>query len=162
MENYLTFTVDNNSYAINVNSVLEVLNLMKPTAIPCALSYIEGLIYSRGQGINVVNLRKRFSLEEHVADKKTKIIVVEVHTVRKNPDGSESENVILYGLVADSVQDVIQIYEEKRIENANSSIPKEFISYVLEYDEKPLFILDFKKMFEEHAKLSSSTIQNLQ
>ena len=65
MENYLTFMVDNTSYAINVSSVLEVLNMTKPTAVPCALSYIEGLIYSREQGITVVNLRKRFELEDH-------------------------------------------------------------------------------------------------
>jgi purine-binding chemotaxis protein CheW len=161
MENYLTFTVDETTYAINVNSVLEVLNMTKPTAVPCALSYIEGLIYSRGQGITVVNLRRRFELDEHEVDKKTKIIVVEVHTRRLNPDGSEIENIILYGLVADSVQDVIQIYEEERIDNAECSIPKEFISYTLKHDGEPLFILDFKKMFEEHAKLSSSTIQNL-
>lgn len=157
MENYLTFMVDNTSYAINVNSVLEVLNMTKPTAVPCALSYIEGLIYSREQGITVVNLRKRFSLEEHEADKRTKIIVVEVHTKH---DGSENETVILYGLVADSVQDVIQIYEEELVEDAECSIPKEFISHAIRYDEKPLFILDFKKLFEEHAKLSSLTIQN--
>ena len=56
--------VDNTSYAINVSSVLEVLNMTKPTAVPCALSYIEGLIYSREQGITVVNLRKRFELGE--------------------------------------------------------------------------------------------------
>lgn len=149
--------VDNTSYAINVNSVLEVLNMTKPTAVPCALSYIEGLIYSREQGITVVNLRKRFSLEEHEADKRTKIIVVEVHTKH---EGSENETVILYGLVADSVQDVIQIYEEELVEDAECSIPKEFISHAIRYDEKPLFILDFKKLFEEHAKLSSLTIQN--
>ncbi|MBR1715108.1 MAG: chemotaxis protein CheW [Treponema sp.] len=158
MENYLTFMVDNTSYAINVNSVLEVLNMTKPTAVPCALSYIEGLIYSREQGITVVNLRKRFSLEEHEADKRTKIIVVEVHTKH---EGSENETVILYGLVADSVQDVIQIYEEELVEDAECSIPKEFISHAIRYDDKPLFILDFKKLFEEHAKLSSLTIQNL-
>lgn len=158
MENYLTFMVDNTSYAINVSSVLEVLNMTKPTAVPCALSYIEGLIYSREQGITVVNLRKRFELENHEADKKTKIIVVEVHTTRES---GNNESVILYGLVADSVQDVIQIYEEEKIEDAECSIPKEFISYALRYDDKPLFILDFKKLFEEHAKLSSLTIQNL-
>lgn len=160
MENYLTFTVDDHSYAINVNSVLEVLNMTEPTAVPCALSYIEGLIYSREQGITVVNLRKRFSLEEHAVDKKTKIIVVEVHTTRANPDGTETEHIILYGLVADSVQDVIQIYEEERLDDAECSIPKEFVSYILKHDEKPLFILDFKKLFQEHAKLSSLTILN--
>lgn len=150
MENYLTFTVDGHMYAINVNSVLEVLNLSVPTAVPCALPYIEGLIYSRGQGITVVNLRKRFNLEDHPADKRTKIIVVEMRV----PAGDDKDAVILYGLVADSVQDVIQTYEEERMDDAECSIPREFIAYTFRWNEAPLFILDFSKLFEEHAKLS--------
>ena len=157
MENYLTFTVDEHLYAINVNSVLEVLNLSVPTAVPCALPYIEGLIYSREQGITVVNLRKRFNLKEHKADKRTKIIVVEVKVT--SDDGKE--NVILYGLVADSVQDVIQTYDEERIENAECTIPKEFIAYTFLWNDEPLFILDFNKLFEEHAKLSLPQTQEI-
>jgi len=148
MENYLTFTVKDNSYAINVSSVLEVLNLSTPTSIPCALPYIEGLIYSRDQGITVLNLRKRFKLEPHEPDKRTKIIVVELKV--PNDDGSSS--IVLYGLVADSVQDVIQIYDEEKIEDAECAIPKEFIKTILSYDEKPLFILDFEKLFEEYQE----------
>lgn len=148
MENYLTFTVKDNSYAINVSSVLEVLNLSTPTSIPCALPYIEGLIYSRDQGITVLNLRKRFKLEPHEPDKRTKIIVVEMKV--PNDDGSSS--IVLYGLVADSVQDVIQIYDEEKIEDAECAIPKEFIKTILSYDEKPLFILDFEKLFEEYQE----------
>ena len=149
MENFLTFTVKDHSYAINVSSVLEVLNLSTPTSVPCALPYIEGLIYSRDQGITVVNLRKRFNLEEHKADKRTKIIVVEL----KVPTEENPDNIVLYGLVADSVQDVIQIYEAEYVENEECSIPKEFISAVIKYDEKPLFILDFEKLFEEYQSL---------
>ena len=148
MENYLTFTVKDNSYAINVSSVLEVLNLSTPTSIPCALPYIEGLIYSRDQGITVLNLRKRFNLEAHEADKRTKIIVVEMHIVSDD----NTDSIVLYGLVADSVQDVIQIYEEEKIEDAQCSIPKEFIKSILRYDDKPLFILDFEKLFEEYQE----------
>lgn len=152
MENYLTFSVKDDLYAINVLSVLEVLNLSTPTTVPCALPYIEGLIYSRDQGITVVNIRRRFDLEEHEADNRTKIIVVEL----KVPTEQNPDNIVLYGLVADSVQDVIQIYEEERMENEECSIPKEFISRVLKYDDKPLFILDFEKMFEEHRLLADT------
>ena len=111
-----------------------------------------------------MNLRRRFSLPDQVADKRTKIIVVEM---RIKADNSGNETVILYGLVADSVQDVIQTYEEEKIEDAECSIPKEFIAYAFRWNENPLFILDFNKLFEEHAKLnllqtvSSSETQNL-
>lgn len=146
MENYLTFTVKENPYAINVSSVLEVLNLSTPTSVPCALPYIEGLIYSRDQGITVLNLRKRFNLEAHETDKRTKIIVVEL----KVPTEEDPDNIVLYGLVVDSVQDVIQIYDEERIEDEKCAIPEEFIKCVLRYEDNPLFILDFEKLFEEH------------
>jgi len=145
IENYLTFTIDDSVYAINVSSVLEVLNLTEPTAVPCALPYIEGLIYSRGQGITVINLRKRFALPAHPADKWTKIIVVELNT----PSTLDPTHITLYGLVADSVQDVIQLSEEIEIKDAKSSIPKEFVSHVVQYNNSPLFILNFNKLFEE-------------
>ncbi len=145
IQNYLTFTVAEHVYAINVSSVLEVLNFKVSTSVPCALPYIEGLIYSREQGITVVNLRKMFNLPEHEADKRTKIIVVEVQV----PTDEVTNHIVLYGLVADSVQDVIQIYEETRIADAECLIPKEFISFVLNYEDKPLFVLDFNKLFEE-------------
>ncbi len=145
VQNYLTFTVDGNLYAINVSSVLEVLNFKVSTAVPCALPYIEGLIYSREQGITVVNLRKMFNLPEHENDKRTKIIVVEVLV----PTEEDVNRIVLYGLVADSVQDVIQIFDEERMCEAECSIPKEFISFILRYDDKPLFVLDFNKLFEE-------------
>ncbi|MBQ0052686.1 MAG: chemotaxis protein CheW [Treponema sp.] len=148
--NYLTFTVEENTYAIDVSAVLEVLNFTEPTAVPCALPYIEGLIYSREQGITVVNFRKRFDLPVRDIDKRSKVIVVEIDT----PIDATSQRVSLYGLVADSVQDVIQIYDEELFEGAKCSIPEEFVSTVLKYNDQPLFIINYKKLFEEAGSLN--------
>lgn len=148
--NYLTFTVDDTVFALNVDSVLEVLNFASPTQVPCALPYIEGLIYSREQGITVVNFRKRFGLKNVPIDSRTKVIVVEVNT----PSETNQNHITLYGLVADSVQDVVQIFEPDVISKASCNIPKEFVSQILKYNEKPMFVLDSSKLFEEASKIN--------
>ena len=154
--NYLTFTVDNTVYALNVDSVLEVLNFSSPTAVPCALPYIEGLIYSREQGITIVNFRKRFQLAEQEIDKRTKIIVVEVPSPRDN----DENHITLYGLVADSVQDVVQIFEEEPAKDAQCPIPSEFIATTLMYNEAPMFILNPVTLFKEAGELNLGEKRN--
>ena len=55
---FLTFLLDSNICAVEITNVLEVLNYGNFTIMPGAKNYIEGLIYSREQGITVINLRK--------------------------------------------------------------------------------------------------------
>lgn len=155
--NYLTFTVEQTSYAVDVSAVLEVLNFTEPTAVPCSLPYIEGLIFSRESGITVLNFRKRFNLSEKEIDGKTKVIVIEMSSpVEENQkiDEEPKEQKRLYGLVTDSVQDVIRIYDDaEEVKNAKCDIPQDFIVNVLKYQDKPLFILDEKKLFEEASSV---------
>lgn len=150
IQNYLTFTLEKTHFAVEISSVLEVLNFTTPTSIPCSDPYIEGLIYSREQGINVVNLRKRFDLSARPIDKKTKVIVVEV----VNPKIENDKNITLYGLVADSVQDVIQIDAETITSAGPANIPAEFITAEFVNEGQTFFILNFYKLFEKQIKES--------
>ena len=89
---FLTFRLDNNQYAVEVNKVQEVLEYKHITRIPCAANYVEGLISSRDRGISVINLRKKFSLPNYEPDKETRIIVLEIakngnaESLIENPD----------------------------------------------------------------------------
>ncbi len=155
--NYLTFIVENVAYAVDVASVLEVLNFTEPTAVPCSLPYIEGLIFSRESGITVLNFRKRFNMPEKEIDGKTKVIVIEMNFT----DKENNQKKRLYGLVAGSVQDVIQMYDDaEEIKDAKNAIPGEFILKVLKYQEKPLFIIDENKLFEEAHNVVKIPKQN--
>ncbi len=149
IQNYLTFTLDKLNYAVEISSVIEVLNFTTPTAIPCSDPYIEGLIYSREQGINVVNLRKRFNLPEKPIDKFTKVIVVEVAATRP---GETEPHITLYGLVADTVHDVIQIDAESISSASKTNIPEEFVTAEFKYEDKTFYILNFYKLFENQIK----------
>ncbi|WP_443740960.1 chemotaxis protein CheW [Treponema berlinense] len=139
---FLTFLLDSNICAVEITNVLEVLNYGNFTIMPGAKNYIEGLIYSREQGISVINLRKKFSLKEKEPDKSTKIIVISV----KKQEG-ESEKITLYGLVADKVLDVQNLEEDEEVETkCKCSIPRENIKKVLKFEDKNIFVLGLEDL----------------
>lgn len=139
---FLTFLLDSNICAVEITNILEVLNYGNFTIMPGAKNYIEGLIYSRDQGISVINLRKKFSLKEKEPDKSTKIIVISV----KKQEG-ESEKITLYGLVADKVLDVQNLEEDDEAETkSNCSIPRENIKKVLKFEDKNIFVLGLEDL----------------
>lgn len=134
---FLTFLLDSNICAVEISNVLEVLNYGNFTVIPGAKNYIEGLIYSREQGITVINLRKKFALKDREADKNTKIVVISV----KKQEG-ETEKITLYGLVADRVLDVQFLEEDEIQEKYKTTIPKENIKKALKLEDKTVFVLE--------------------
>lgn len=134
---FLTFLLDSNVCAVEISNVLEVLNYGNFTVIPGAKNYIEGLIYSREQGITVINLRKKFALKDREADKNTKIVVISV----KKQEG-ETEKITLYGLVADRVLDVQLLEEDEIQEKYKTTIPKENIKKALKLEDKNVFVLE--------------------
>lgn len=141
----LTFSIDSHICAVEIESVLEVLNFGTPTPIPCALPYIEGLIYSRNQGLTVINLRKKFGLAEKKVDKNTKVIVIEIH---KKTEQDDSPQITLYGLVADEVLDVITVENEELLKNGATklNIPKQNIAAIYKSGTKNIILLDFSDL----------------
>lgn len=138
---FLTFLLDSNICAVDISNVLEVLNYGNFTVIPGAKNYIEGLIYSREQGITVINLRKKFALKDREADKNTKIVVISV----KKQEG-ETEKTTLYGLVADRVLDVQLLEEDEIQEKYKTSIPKQNIKKALKLEDKSVFVLEMEDL----------------
>jgi len=97
---YMTFKLGDESFAINVSQVREVLEVPQITKLPTAPAYMRGVVNVRGQAIPVVDLRLRFGLPRTVDTLNTRVIVMEL-----NIDG---ETAIIGGL-ADSVHEVIEL-----------------------------------------------------
>ncbi len=138
---FLTFKLDTSQYAVEVQNVQEVLEYKEITKIPCAASYVEGLIDSRGQGITVVNMRKKFGMPFQDITKDSRIIVLEV----KTPDGS----VVTFGAIADSVQEVIDLAENE-IEPSpkfGNTIAAHFIRGIGKRDDKFIILLNIDQIF---------------
>lgn len=148
---YLTFTLDGEQYAVSVLKVREVLEYTRITKIPRTATYMKGVINLRGAGVPVIDLRTRFGLPEIETSKSTSIIVMEV----MNADGG-----VVLGALADSVQEVIEL-EPNQIEPAprfGTRLAAEFILGMGKKDDSFIILLDIDKIFssEEVAMIHAA------
>ncbi|HET7838173.1 MAG TPA: chemotaxis protein CheW [Rectinemataceae bacterium] len=137
---YLTFTLDGEQYAVQVAKVREVLEHTKITKLPRTAEFMKGIINLRGTGVPVIDLRLKFGLPETPLTKDTSIIVMEVVSL----DGK-----IVVGALADAVHEVVDI-EDGSIEPAprfGTRLAAEFIKGVGKRDEGFIIILDIDRIF---------------
>lgn len=140
IDQYLTFTLDNEQYAITVAKVREVLEYTHITKIPKTAAFMKGVVNIRGSSVPVIDLRAKFGLPEAADLKSASIVVTEVDT------GSGS---IVLGALADSVQEVIELDPES-IEPAprfGARLNIEFIEGIGKKDDKFIIILNIDKVF---------------
>jgi purine-binding chemotaxis protein CheW len=100
---YLTFTLDNEEYGIGILKIKEIIGMMSITSVPQTPPFVKGVINLRGKVIPVVDLRRRFGLEEIDYTERTCIIVVEI---------AGQAGVVQIGIVVDSVSEVLNIKAE--------------------------------------------------
>jgi len=97
---YMTFKLGDELFAINVAQVREVLEVTQITRIPTAPDYMRGVVNVRGKAIPVVDLRMKFGLTRNERTVNTRIVVMEVEL-----DGE----LTTVGGIADSVHEVIEL-----------------------------------------------------
>ncbi len=137
---YLTFTLDAETYAIKIDQVREVLDMTKITKVPKMPEFIRGVINLRGRVVPVVDLRRKFgiSITENTVD--TCVMVMEV-------DVDDEKSVI--GAIADSVREVIT-FEPENIEPApklGTRLSTDFITGMSKIDDEFIILLNVGKVF---------------
>ena len=93
---YLTFSLANEEYGLEILKVREIIGMMDITAVPKAPPHVRGVINLRGKVIPVIDLRLRFALPTIEQTEETCIIVVCVGDVEM-------------GVVVDKVCEVLDI-----------------------------------------------------
>lgn len=154
---FLSFYLHDALYAVDVSQVQEILEYSSPVRLPCTINYVEGLISSRGEGISVMNLRTKFEMPSAETTKNTRIIILEIS---KQEEGQSEAQVITFGAIVDSVEEVIEI-ADAAIESApkfGNTISGEYIRGIGKIDDKFIIILDIDKVFsfDEIAALKAA------
>lgn len=101
---FLTFELDGEEYGVEILKVKEIIGIMNITPVPRTPEYVKGVINLRGKVIPVIDLRLKFSMENHEYDERTCIIVIDI------ADGAGKR--IMMGIVVDSVSEVLNIRSE--------------------------------------------------
>lgn len=146
---YLTFTLGEEVFALEIASVREVLEYTSITKVPRTPEYIRGVINLRGRAVPVVDVRLKFGMPATERTVNTCIIIVEVDL--------EGESTVL-GALSDSVKEVMDI-EPENIEPApriGTSIKADFIKGIGKHGEDFIILLDINKVFSEEELLQLS------
>jgi purine-binding chemotaxis protein CheW len=149
---FLTFSLGDEVFALNIATVREVLEMTQITRIPRTPSYMRGVINLRGHAVPVVDLRRKFGMQQVEDTVETCIIIVEI-----DMDGE----ITYMGCVADSVREVLELNAEA-IEpppHMGTTISTEFIQGMGRQDEQFIIILDIDKVLsaEEIAEIQGFT-----
>lgn len=97
-EEYLTYTLGAEEYAIDILKVQEIRGYEAPTTIANAPPFLKGVINLRGTIVPIIDLRIKFALGEPRYDQFTVVIILTLATRT-------------VGVVVDSVSDVLTLAE---------------------------------------------------
>ncbi|MEO5357258.1 MAG: chemotaxis protein CheW [Nitrospirae bacterium YQR-1] len=137
---FLTFKLGDEVFAINIMKVKEVLEFDTITKVPRTPGFMRGVINLRGSVVPVIDLRLKFSMSETQKTVNTCIIIVEVSI--------EGQSTAL-GALADAVDEVVgmdsaNIEEPPKI---GTTLSGDFIAGMGRKDDSFVMILDIDKVF---------------
>lgn len=134
----LTFSLDRESYGIDIKYVIEIIGMQSITNIPELPDYIKGVINLRGKIIPVIDVRLKFKKEEKEYNDRTCIIVVDI-------------NGISIGLIVDSVAEVITIPDEDLADppHLSNGYNNRYISKIGKIGNEVKLILDCEKLLTD-------------
>lgn len=75
---YILFSVAGTTYALPSHQVRHMEMIEQVTSVPNAAPFVEGVVFSRGQVVPVINLRVRFGFERVPRDLRARLLVVEI------------------------------------------------------------------------------------
>ena len=137
---FLTFKLEDELFALNIDKVREVLDFTSITKVPQTPDYMRGVINLRGSVVPVVDLRLKFGKTMAEQTVNTCVIIVEVEM-----DGEK----VVMGAMADAVQEVLNL-EPGQIEpppRIGSKLNLEFIRGMGKHADQFIIILDIDKVF---------------
>jgi purine-binding chemotaxis protein CheW len=145
---YLTFTLGQEEYGVEILKVQEIKGYSAITPIPNTPAYLKGVMNLRGTIIPVVDLRAKFAMMQAEYNQFTVIIVVTV--------GSK-----IMGLVVDAVSDVLNIprTDIQDTPDFGAQVDAQFINGMAKAGEKLVVLLDIDKVLsgEELTAIGSAT-----
>ena len=148
---YLTCRLGDETFALDIVSVREVLDFTSVTKVPGLPAFMRGVINLRGSVVPVADLRLKFCMTRTESTKDTCVIITEA--------GVDGETVLL-GVLADSVQEVLEL-DADRIEptpKLGARLRADFIRGIAKHGDRFIVILDIDRVFsaDEVAPVAES------
>jgi purine-binding chemotaxis protein CheW len=140
---YILFTVAGTTYALRSGEVRHMEMIEGITRVPNAPSFVDGVVFSRGQVVPVVNLRARFGFERAPHDLRSRLIVVQ-------------SAARLVGLVVDSAREFVNIPPDavQPPHEALTGMSGRYVEGVASIGGRLILVLDLSRILDFAETLS--------
>lgn len=141
-QQYVVFKLGKEEYGIDIMNVKEIGPYQESVKVPNTPDFIEGIINFRGKVIPIVNLEKRFNLEDNGVTNDTRIIIINLKDKQ-------------VGFVVDEASQTVRLDDEdiNPAPDIISSVDRRYITGVGKLDEKRLLILiNLEKVLSDEEK----------
>jgi purine-binding chemotaxis protein CheW len=132
---FLTFTLGDEEYGVEILKVQEIRSYEEPTTIANAPAFIKGVVNLRGVIVPIVDMRIKFGLGSSEYNQFTVVIILNVaHRV--------------VGMVVDGVSDVLTLTAEqiRPAPEFGASLDTKYIIGLGTVDERMLILMDIEKL----------------
>lgn len=153
VDRYLTLSLGDDFFALDINSVREILDMTDITRIPQTPNFMRGVVNVRGSAVPVIDLRLKFGLTAGERTLNTRIVIMEI---------GEGDSQSAIGAIADSVKEVLEL-EAGNIDpppRMGMNLSADFIKGIGKHNGKFILILDVNKVFTSEEILSLSQVED--
>jgi purine-binding chemotaxis protein CheW len=144
---FLTFSIEKESYGIEIKYVTEIIGIQEITEIPELPKFVKGIINLRGKIIPIMDVRIRFNKEPKDYNDRTCVIVVDIKDLS-------------IGIVVDSVSEVISIPEQDIVEppQISKGFNNRYIKRIGKVGNDVKLLIDCEKLLtdDEHYGLNDA------
>jgi purine-binding chemotaxis protein CheW len=137
----LSFKLMDETYAIEILKVREIIGLLEITAVPRTASHIRGVVNLRGKIVPVLDMRAKFGLPAAEARRENCIITVMA-------EGGKGG--LLVGILVDSVSEVLKISpdELEPLPALGHDMDLDFVKGLAKTQGKVTILLDIDKVIQ--------------
>ncbi|MBP9753097.1 MAG: chemotaxis protein CheW [Proteobacteria bacterium] len=151
LSQFITFTVQDQEYGVDIMSVREIKGWTDTTALPNTPIYVRGVINLRGSVVPILDLRCRFGLGFTDATKNHVVMIVNV------------ENRIV-GILVDGVSDILTVpnSDVRSIPNIDNVDNTSILKGIINLSDRMVALLVLEKLFDHTIEISDAHLAHIQ
>lgn len=146
LKQFITFTVEDREYGIDIMSIREIKGWSQTTSLPNSPNYMRGVINLRGTVVPIIDLRARFNMGR-TETTKTHVVMI-VHVGKR-----------LMGILVDAVSDILTLDTDtiRPVPALQDNHSNEILKGLVSLDDRMVGLLVLEKLFDPHMAFSEHT-----
>ena len=143
----VSFQLDQEEYGIEITKVQEIILMGEITRVPQTPVFVKGLINLRNTVIPIVDLRRRFGMDETETTDETRIMVVNVagKTI---------------GIIVDAVNEVLRVSQDQIAPPPPTvaGLGREYLTGLVKFEKRLLIVLDIDRILNEEEAAEAEAV----